>query len=97
MAHGRVAEQGAWKAHCRLPSGPDRIIGKDTLRHKLQRGIGRVGRERCFAIDPRVPPALPVRKQYDGFSGTVLELIVHKNPSCPKCSSMLAAGNPLWQ
>ena len=42
-------------------------------------------------------PAFPVRRQYDGLSGTVLEVVVEKNPNCPKCSSILAAGNPLWQ
>ncbi|MGA8578307.1 MAG: ThiF family adenylyltransferase [Bryobacteraceae bacterium] len=42
-------------------------------------------------------PALPVRKQYDGLSGTVLEVIVEKNSRCPNCSSTLAAGDPLWQ
>lgn len=41
--------------------------------------------------------ALPIRKQYDGLSGTVLEVGVEKNPNCPKCSSVLAAGDPLWQ
>jgi molybdopterin-synthase adenylyltransferase len=42
-------------------------------------------------------PTLSIRKQYDGLSGTVLEMVVAKNPNCQKCSSLLAAGDPLWQ
>lgn len=42
-------------------------------------------------------PSLAVRKQYDALSGTVSEVLVQKNPSCRKCSSVLAAGDPLWQ
>ena len=42
-------------------------------------------------------PGVPTRRQYDGFSGTVLEVVVDRNPSCPKCASVLAAGDPLWQ
>jgi molybdopterin-synthase adenylyltransferase len=41
-------------------------------------------------------PMLPVRRQYDGLSGTVLEVEVKKNPTCPKCAAVLAAGDPLW-
>lgn len=40
---------------------------------------------------------IAVRKQYDALSGTVSEVIVKKNPHCPKCLSVLAAGDPLWQ
>jgi hypothetical protein len=40
---------------------------------------------------------VPARRQYDGFSGTVLQVIVERNPSCPKCATVLAAGDPLWQ
>jgi molybdopterin/thiamine biosynthesis adenylyltransferase len=42
-------------------------------------------------------PSLSVRKQYDALSGTTAEIIVQKSPSCPKCSGVLAAGDPLWQ
>jgi molybdopterin-synthase adenylyltransferase len=42
-------------------------------------------------------PPLPVRKQYDGLKGTVSEVVVQKNQNCPKCSSVLAAGDPLWR
>jgi hypothetical protein len=42
-------------------------------------------------------PALAVRKQYDGISGTVSEVLVKKDQGCPKCSSLLASGDPLWQ
>jgi ribosomal protein S27AE len=42
-------------------------------------------------------PSLSVRKQYDALSGTVAEINVQKNPACPKCSVVLAAGDPLWQ
>ncbi len=41
-------------------------------------------------------PALSVRNQYDALSGTVSEVLVEKNPSCRKCSFVLAAGDPLW-
>jgi hypothetical protein len=40
---------------------------------------------------------IAVRKQYDALSGTVSEVIVKRNPNCPKCLSVLAAGDPLWQ
>jgi hypothetical protein len=40
---------------------------------------------------------LPIRRQYDGLSGTVLEVEVKKNPACPKCAAVLAAGDPLWE
>ena len=42
-------------------------------------------------------PGVSVRRQYDGFSGTVQEVVVEKNLSCPKCASILGAGDPLWQ
>ncbi|MEK6299803.1 MAG: ThiF family adenylyltransferase [Acidobacteriota bacterium] len=42
-------------------------------------------------------PALAVRKQYDALSGTVSEVVVKKDPQCSTCSSVLAAGDPLWQ
>lgn len=42
-------------------------------------------------------PTPSLRKQYDGLNGTVSEVIVKKNSRCPKCSSVLAAGDPLWQ
>lgn len=42
-------------------------------------------------------PALSVRKQYDALGGTVAEMLVHKSSTCPKCASILAAGDPLWQ
>jgi hypothetical protein len=42
-------------------------------------------------------PALAIRKQYDGIAGTVSEVLVKKDEGCPKCSSVLAAGDPLWQ
>jgi hypothetical protein len=42
-------------------------------------------------------PSLSIRKQYDAFSGTVSEVLVGRNPDCPRCSSVLAAGEPLWQ
>jgi hypothetical protein len=42
-------------------------------------------------------PALAIRKQYDAFNGTVSEMVVQKNPQCEKCTSLLAAGDPLWQ
>jgi hypothetical protein len=42
-------------------------------------------------------PALSVRKQYDALSGLVAEVLVHKSSTCPKCASVLAAGDPLWQ
>jgi molybdopterin-synthase adenylyltransferase len=41
-------------------------------------------------------PSLAVRKQYDALSGTVSEVLVDRNLNCPKCSSVLAAGDPLW-
>ncbi|MEK6283533.1 MAG: ThiF family adenylyltransferase [Acidobacteriota bacterium] len=40
---------------------------------------------------------IAVRKQFDALSGAVSEVVVKKNPHCPKCSSVLAAGDPLWQ
>jgi len=42
-------------------------------------------------------PALPVRRHYDALSGTVLEVAVEKSANCPKCTDVLAAGDPLWQ
>jgi hypothetical protein len=42
-------------------------------------------------------PALSVRKQYDALNGTVSEVVVGKNANCPKCSSVLAAGDPVWR
>lgn len=42
-------------------------------------------------------PTVAVRKQYDALSGTVLEVVVKQNPPCPKCLSVLGAGDPLWQ
>lgn len=42
-------------------------------------------------------PVLSIRKQYDALSGTVSEVVVNKNPHCPRCFSALAAGDPLWQ
>ena len=41
-------------------------------------------------------PALTIRKQYDGMAGTVSEVLVKKDEDCPKCSSVLAAGDPPW-
>lgn len=37
------------------------------------------------------------RRQYDGFSGTLLELSVTRRESCTLCKSVLAAGDPIWQ
>jgi hypothetical protein len=42
-------------------------------------------------------PVLSTRRQYDALSGTVSEVLVQRNRSCQKCSSVLAAGDPLWQ
>jgi hypothetical protein len=42
-------------------------------------------------------PSLSVRKQYDALSGTVSEVLLEREPGCPKCSSVLAAGDPLWE
>jgi len=41
-------------------------------------------------------PSVAVRKHYDAVSGTVSEVLVERSPSCRKCSSVLAAGDPLW-
>jgi hypothetical protein len=41
-------------------------------------------------------PSLAIRKQYDALSGAVSEVLVQRSPSCEKCSSVLAAGDPLW-
>lgn len=37
------------------------------------------------------------RRQYDGFTGTLLEVSVTRRTSCPLCESILAAGDPVWQ
>lgn len=42
-------------------------------------------------------PSLSIRKQYDALTGTVSEMIVKRSYTCPKCASVLAAGDPLWQ
>lgn len=36
-------------------------------------------------------------KKFDGFSGTLVGIKVKRNPACPKCGSLLAAGQPLWR
>ncbi len=38
-----------------------------------------------------------VRHQYDGLSGTLLEVEVTKRETCPLCKSVLASGDPIWQ
>lgn len=40
---------------------------------------------------------IAVRKQYDALSGAISEVVVKRNPNCPKCLSVLAAGDPLWR
>jgi len=37
------------------------------------------------------------RRQYDGFTGTLLEMAIPRKPTCHVCSSVLAAGDPVWQ
>jgi hypothetical protein len=41
-------------------------------------------------------PTLCFRKQYDAFTGTVSEMSVQKDESCPHCSVVLAAGDLRW-
>lgn len=37
------------------------------------------------------------RHQYDGLASTLLELSVARDPNCPLCNAVLAAGDPIWQ
>jgi hypothetical protein len=41
-------------------------------------------------------PTLCFRKQYDSFTGTVSEMDVQKDESCPHCSVVSAAGDLSW-
>ena len=41
--------------------------------------------------------ALSVYKKYDGLTGKLCPWIVKKNPDCPKCKSLLGAGDPIWK
>jgi len=36
-------------------------------------------------------------KKYDGFAGVLAPWTVRRNERCPKCSSLLAAGDPVWR
>lgn len=38
-----------------------------------------------------------LRHQYDGLTSNLLELSVARNPSCPLCNDVLAAGDPIWR
>lgn len=42
-------------------------------------------------------PNVVVRKQFDGFSGTVTEVVVQKKEDCPKCNSALGSGDLVWR
>ncbi len=42
-------------------------------------------------------PGLATRKQYDALCGTVSEVLVEKSQECPRCASVLAAGDPVWE
>jgi hypothetical protein len=37
------------------------------------------------------------RRQYDGITGTLLEMIVKRRDDCPRCNAFLATGDPIWQ
>ena len=85
-------EWGGMVAHLETPGGPaaDEPKKRRSVLAFLASDVLQLGPGFCTG-------ALPVRKQYDGLSGTVLEVIVEKNSRCPNCSSTLAAGDPLWQ
>lgn len=38
-----------------------------------------------------------MRRQYDGLTGTLLEMIVQRRDDCPNCRTALSAGDPVWQ
>ena len=37
------------------------------------------------------------KRQYDGFTGTLLEMSSNRKQNCPRCTADLAAGNPIWR
>lgn len=37
------------------------------------------------------------RRQYDGFTGTLLEMSSNRNKYCPRCATDLSAGDPVWR
>lgn len=37
------------------------------------------------------------RRQYDGFTGTLLQMSSNRNQNCPRCAVDLAAGDPVWR
>jgi molybdopterin/thiamine biosynthesis adenylyltransferase len=37
------------------------------------------------------------RRQYDGFTGSLLEMSIARKQTCSLCNSILAAGDPVWQ
>jgi len=37
-----------------------------------------------------------VRRQFDGLSGTILEMSISKRATCENCNTILAAGDPIW-
>jgi hypothetical protein len=41
--------------------------------------------------------ALSIYKKYDGFTGKLSPWIVKKNLGCPRCKSVLGAGDPIWK
>jgi hypothetical protein len=41
--------------------------------------------------------ARETRRQYDGMTGTLLEMIIRQREDCPQCRTLLATGKPVWR